>query len=85
MGEEYLFMKNISKSFGSVQALVNVDLNVKLGTIHGILGENGAGKSVLMKILSGSVKNDFGSIYINGNNVHITEHIDALKNGIVTI
>lgn len=46
-------MKNISKSFGVVQALKNIDFKVKKGEIHGLVGENGAGKSTLMKILSG--------------------------------
>lgn len=85
MGDGFLFMKNISKTFDSVQALMNVDLSVKLGTIHGVLGENGAGKSVLMKILAGSVKCDYGSIFINGSYTHISAPIDALKHGIVTI
>ena len=53
MNEIILEMKNISKSFGVVQALKNIDFKVKKGEIHGLVGENGAGKSTLMKILSG--------------------------------
>ena len=48
-----LEMKDISKSFGPVQALKNINFKVKKGEIHGLVGENGAGKSTLMKILSG--------------------------------
>lgn len=46
-------MKNISKSFGVVQALKNVNLDIYTNEIHALLGENGAGKSTLMKVLSG--------------------------------
>ena len=46
-------LKNISKSFGPVQANKNISLTVSSGTIHGIVGENGAGKSTLMSILYG--------------------------------
>jgi len=53
LNEIILEMKNISKSFGVVQALKNIDFKVKKGEIHGLVGENGAGKSTLMKILSG--------------------------------
>lgn len=53
MSDVILEMKNISKAFGPVQALKNIDFKVKKGEIHGLVGENGAGKSTLMKILSG--------------------------------
>ena len=53
MSDIILEMKNISKSFGPVQALKNIDFKVKKGEIHGLVGENGAGKSTLVKILSG--------------------------------
>lgn len=54
MGNDIILeMKNISKSFGPVQALKNINFQVKRGEIHGLMGENGAGKSTLMKVLSG--------------------------------
>ncbi len=59
-------MEKISKSFGTVRANEDVDLEVKGGEIHALLGENGAGKSTLMNMLSGIYKPDSGSIYING-------------------
>lgn len=64
-----LEMKNISKSFGPVQALKNVSFSVQPGEIHGLLGENGAGKTTLMNVLAGTFAPDSGSIFINGEEV----------------
>lgn len=66
-------MRGISKSFGGVKALKNVDLSVKTGEIHALVGENGAGKSTLMKILAGALEKDKGSILINGQEVSIED------------
>ena len=62
----YLEMKNIYKSFGAVQAVVDVSLSVGNAEIHGLLGENGAGKSTLMNVLGGVLRQDSGSIIIDG-------------------
>ena len=48
-----LSMRSVSKSFGHVQALIDVDLDIAAGEVLGLLGDNGAGKSTLIKILSG--------------------------------
>ena len=64
-----LEMKNISKSFFTTQVLFNVDLTVRQGEIHALLGENGAGKSTLMNILAGVVPLDFGRIWFNGERI----------------
>ena len=86
MATSYLYMKNISKAFDKKQALINVDLKVNKGTHSPVLlGENGAGKSVLMSILSGSRSYDSGEILIDGNPVTIDKPSDALKLGILTI
>jgi ABC-type sugar transport system ATPase subunit len=69
---EYIVeMKGISKRFGGVQALKNVDLELRYGEIMGIVGDNGAGKSTLMKILAGAYVADEGKIYVDGREVHI--------------
>ncbi len=75
-------LKDISKSFGSVQANKNVNLKIYKGTIHGIVGENGAGKSTLMSILYGFYEADSGKIYINSKETTIKNSTDAIKAGI---
>ena len=64
-------MKAISKNFGGVKALQDVDLDLYQGELLCLLGENGAGKSTLMKILSGVIQPTAGDILINGQKVNI--------------
>jgi ribose transport system ATP-binding protein len=68
--EYRLEMSGISKSFGVVSVLGNVNLKVKHGEIHALLGENGAGKSTLMKILSGVHQKDTGKVLLNGEEIN---------------
>ena len=65
MKQYILEAKNISKTFGNVKALENVNFYLRKGKIHGLLGENGAGKSSLMNIPSGIYQPEKGSIFIN--------------------
>ena len=86
MAEPYrVEMKGISKSFGGVRALKNVDLAVRPGEILGLVGENGAGKSTLMKILSGALQKDRGQILIDGKPVEIPNPRAGLELGIAII
>lgn len=62
-------MRGISKSFGVVKALADADLKVARGSIHGLVGQNGAGKSTIIKVLAGILKPDAGTISINGETV----------------
>jgi ribose transport system ATP-binding protein len=62
-------MRGISKSFGVVKALIEADLQVSRGSIHGLVGQNGAGKSTIIKVLAGILKPDAGTIRINGETV----------------
>ena len=64
--ENILQMRNVSKSFGGVRALVDVHLTVGRGEIHALMGENGAGKSTLMNVLTGVVPMDEGTIEFDG-------------------
>ncbi len=75
-------MIGISKSFAGNPANTNVDLDVRAGEIHAILGENGAGKSTLMNILTGLYKADTGNIFIRGKKVNFHSPKDAIQAGI---
>jgi simple sugar transport system ATP-binding protein len=85
MAEELIRMEDVSKSYGRVQALENVNLKVYEKEIVGLLGDNGAGKSTLIKVLSGVVPFTSGNIYIRGKRVSIRSTTDAIANGIETI
>ncbi len=65
-GAPFLKITGLSKSFGGVQALKGVDLEVRAGEVYGLIGSNGAGKSTLIKILSGDIQRDAGEIYLEG-------------------
>ena len=78
-------MKNIEKSFGGVKALKGVDLTIFPGEIHCLAGENGCGKSTLIKVLSGVHKPDSGEIYIEGEKHNYLATIGAIKKGIQVI
>lgn len=75
-------MENINKSFPGVQANRRVNLEVRYGEIHCLLGENGAGKTVLMSILYGLYRPDSGTIYFKGEKFDINSPKDAIKNRI---
>jgi simple sugar transport system ATP-binding protein len=85
MAEDLIRMANISKHYGRVQALTNVNFNVKENEIVGLLGDNGAGKSTLIKVLSGAVPLSAGEIYVKGRKVEMKSTADAIANGIETI
>ena len=78
-------MRGISKRFGPVQALSEVDLTVARGRVHALVGENGAGKSTLMKILAGVHKPDSGTIEIAGHSSEFAEPQEAIEAGISMI
>jgi ABC-type Fe3+/spermidine/putrescine transport system ATPase subunit len=80
-----LEVSGISKRFPGVQALDNVDFDVRRGEVHVLLGENGAGKSTLMKILSGAYTSDGGKIVIHGRPVVIRNPRHAQELGISII
>ena len=77
-----LKLNDISKRFGGVQALNGVSFEVDRGEVHAILGENGAGKSTMMKILAGVHPQDSGEIYLDGKLVEIKTPTDAQGLGI---
>lgn len=77
-----LELKNITKTFGSVTANNDVSLSIKKGTIHAIVGENGAGKSTIMRIAYGFYTPDSGEILVEENAVTIKGPNDAIALGI---
>lgn len=80
---EYIVeLHNIRKEFPGVVALDGVNLSLAAGRVHALVGENGAGKSTMMKILSGSYINYDGEIIYQGKVVHFKNEKDALKKGI---
>ena len=84
-GEYLLEMRNVSKSFPGVQALKDVQIDVKPGEVVALMGENGAGKSTLMKCLFGIYKMDQGEILMNGKPVEIGNPQQALHVGIAMV
>jgi len=78
-------LRGVSKRFGGVHALNNVDLELRRGEIMGIVGDNGAGKSTLMKVLSGAYVADEGEIHVEGRKVRIRSPQDAADLGISMI
>ncbi len=75
-------MRGVSKSFGGVAALNEVDLEVFAGEAHALIGENGAGKSTLMKVLSGALKADRGEMFLNGGKYEPRDPLQARRLGI---
>jgi general nucleoside transport system ATP-binding protein len=77
-----LELRNITKTFGSVVANQDVSIKVRSGTIHAIVGENGAGKSTIMRIAYGFYHPDSGDIFVNGEKAAIRGPHDAIALGI---
>jgi ribose transport system ATP-binding protein len=77
-----LQLSNVSKSFGGIAALKDVDFTLLAGEIHGLVGENGAGKSTTMKIIAGVYSDFEGQMSVNGKPVHFRSARDALAAGI---
>src|SRR5579863_10781784 len=78
-------MKDISIAFGGVKAVDHAYIDLYPGEVVGLLGHNGAGKSCLIKILSGAYKRDSGQIFVNGEEAQIANPRDAKRYGIETI
>jgi len=84
-GEPALRLTGISKAFGAVQALKDVDFEVWSGEVVGLVGDNGAGKSTLIKVIAGVNPADTGHIYLDGREVQISTPTDANRHGIETV
>lgn len=80
-----LFAENLSKSFTSQRVVDGVSLSIEAGEVVSLIGENGAGKSTVGKILAGIIQPDTGTICVNGVAVHFTHPRDALEAGIAMV
>ena len=80
-----LQIRDLSKSFGSVQALTDVDFEVEPGEVMALVGDNGAGKSTLVKCIAGTHSADSGQVLFQGSEVHIHSPKDAARLGIEVV
>ena len=84
-GELVLSLRGVSKNFGAVSALADIELDVHAGEVVALVGDNGAGKSTLVKILAGVHQPTSGSITFQGKEVALASPSDALDHGIATV
>ncbi|MFN8221971.1 MAG: ATP-binding cassette domain-containing protein [Gaiellales bacterium] len=80
-----LRLEGISKSFGSVHALTDVDFEVRAGEVMALVGDNGAGKSTLIKCIAGIHPPDSGTVTFDGQDVHVHTPKDAARLGIEVV
>ncbi len=85
VGDSLLRLRGIAKSFGPVEALKRVDLDVPAGQVTALIGDNGAGKSVLIKTISGIYPPSSGQVFWKGREVHSHSPRDASELGIATV
>lgn len=85
MNEYVLEIKNLSKSFGKNHVLKGINLKVKPGKVIGLMGENGAGKSTMMKCLFGIYAKDEGEFTLDGQVIDFKDPKDALENGVAMV
>ncbi|HEX3794153.1 MAG TPA: ATP-binding cassette domain-containing protein [Acidimicrobiales bacterium] len=84
-GESLLRLEGIGKSFGSVRALMDINLDIPAGLVTALVGDNGAGKSTMIKAISGISEPNEGAFYWKGQPVHIRHPKDATELGIATV
>ena len=83
--ETVLKLEDISKNFGGVEALSNINFSLSRGECLGLMGDNGAGKSTLIKIIAGNYPATSGEIYLNNHEVKFNKPLDAQKKGIEVV
>lgn len=83
--DAFLYCEHVSKHYGGITALDDVSFSCNKGEIHVLIGENGAGKSTVIKILCGVTERDSGDIYMNGEKVKINNSFDAEALGIAAV
>ena len=81
----WFLMGGISKHFGGVMALEDVDFEVNRGEVHGLVGENGAGKSTLINIATGTIAADSGRLLLDDRPIQVHHPRQALDHGIAVV
>lgn len=81
----FMRVDRLAKSFGPIEVLRDIALDIREGEIHAVIGENGAGKSTLMKLLAGHLQPSKGTIFIDGAPVVLSGPVDAEQRGIVLV
>jgi rhamnose transport system ATP-binding protein len=84
-GDSILELRSITKLFPGVKALDSVQFDLKPGEIHGLMGENGAGKSTFIKVITGVHSPDEGEMILYGQPVHFSTPLDAQRSGVAAI
>jgi D-xylose transport system ATP-binding protein len=84
-GQTLLSLRGVSKTFGAVNALTDIHLDVSAGEVVALVGDNGAGKSTLVKVLAGVYQPDAGTITMNGSPVAVATPSVAINLGIATV
>lgn len=82
MSDNLLEIKNLSKSFGKNKVLSGINITLKKGSVLGLMGENGAGKSTMMKCLFGIYEQDEGQFFLDGKPIDFKSPKEALENGV---
>jgi simple sugar transport system ATP-binding protein len=85
LSDTIIELRNVTKSFGNVNAVDGISLTIKRGEVVGLIGDNGAGKSTLIKILSGVHRPDSGEIYLRGEKVSHWNSARSRHSGIETV
>ncbi|MCX8503843.1 MAG: ATP-binding cassette domain-containing protein [Beijerinckiaceae bacterium] len=80
-----LELRQISKNFGAIRALSGVDLKLEAGEVLGLMGDNGAGKSTMVKIIAGNFPPSGGEILVDGQPVHFDKPVEAREKGIEVV
>jgi len=80
-----LVLNGVSKSFGAIKALTDVDLTIDKGEIVGLMGDNGAGKSTMVKLIAGNFPPTSGEIVLDGEVVHFHKPVEARAKGIEVV
>lgn len=84
-GERILSLRGVSKKFGAVSALTDIDLDIHAGEVVALVGDNGAGKSTLVKVLAGVHEQTSGTVEYMGKQVRLDSPATALNMGIATV